>query len=82
MGVGDLSVGKALIDSWRAWRGPALDMFGDLPFGACDLISNDPVDPLPAMVTTEWFDDLPDDAIDILIKATVPAPPSNTRTLS
>ena len=44
-----------------------------MPFSANDSISQDPEDPMPAMITTEWFDELADDAIDILVKATVPA---------
>jgi hypothetical protein len=72
--VGDLDEGRALIDEWRTWSPPALDMFGEMPFSQADTISNDPVDPMPAMVTTEWFDELDDVAIDVLVEATVPAP--------
>ncbi|MGD9704335.1 MAG: FAD-binding oxidoreductase [Acidimicrobiia bacterium] len=71
---GDLAEGEALLDEWRNWRAPALDLFGPMPFSAADGISNDPVDPMPAMVTTEWFDVLADEAIDVLIRATVAAP--------
>ena len=71
---GDLAEGEALIDEWRTWKAPALDMFGPMPFSAADTISNDPVDPMPAMVTTEWFDELAEEAIDVLVKATVPEP--------
>lgn len=71
---GDLAEGEALVDQWRSWRAPVLDMFGPMPFSAADAISNDPVDPMPAMVTSEWFDTLPDEAIDILVKATVLEP--------
>ena len=69
---GDAAQGQALIDEWRAWRTPAVDMFGPMPFHLSDTISNDPVDPIPAMVSTEWFDDLPDAAIDVLVEATAP----------
>lgn len=69
---GDLAEGQRLIDTWRTWRTPAVDMFGPMPFSAADTISNDPVDPIPAMVSTEWFDTLPDAAIDTLVAATVP----------
>ncbi len=71
---GDLTEGQALIDGWRNWRTPAIDMFGAMPFSMADTISNDPVDPMPAMVTTEWFDALPDEAIDILVAAGAPRP--------
>ena len=69
---GDLAEGEALIDEWRSWRAPTFDMFGAMPFAMADTISNDPVDPIPAMVTTEWFDTLPDDAIDVLVLAGAP----------
>jgi FAD/FMN-containing dehydrogenase len=71
---GDLDEGQALVDEWRQWRPPVMDMFGPMPYAANDAISQDPVDPMPAMVTTEWFDTLPDDAIDVLLRAAVPAP--------
>jgi hypothetical protein len=72
--VGDLFGGQALVDQWRKWRTPALDMFGPIPFTMADTISNDPVDPLPAVVTTEWFDTLSDEAIDVLVDAGTPRP--------
>lgn len=69
---GDVAQGEALVDEWRRWHAPTIDMFGAMPFSMADTISNDPVDPIPAMVTTEWFDTLPDDAIDVLVLAGAP----------
>ena len=69
---GDLVAGEALIDEWRSWHTPTIDMFGAMPFTMADTISSDPVDPMPAMVTTEWFDTLPDEAIDVLVAAGTP----------
>jgi hypothetical protein len=71
---GDLLDGEALINGWRSWREPVLDMFGPMPFSMADTISNDPVDPMPAMVTTEWFDTIPQQVIDTLVGAAVPQP--------
>jgi hypothetical protein len=71
---GDLLDGEALINRWRSWRTPALDMFGPMPFSMADTISNDPVDPLPGMVTTELLDSIPDAAIEVLVNATVSQP--------
>ncbi len=68
---GDLAAGETLIDQWRTWRTPAIDMFGPMPLTEAGHISNDPVDPMPAGGTTEWFDTLPDAAIDVLVGATV-----------
>jgi hypothetical protein len=71
---GDLLDGEALINGWRSWRAPALDMFGPMPFAMCDTISQDPVDPVPAMVTTELLDTIPDEVIATLVSAAVPQP--------
>jgi len=71
---GDLDAGRQLIDGWREWHAPVIDMFGPIPFSAADTISDDPADPMPVMVTSEWADALTDEVIDILVTATVPAP--------
>lgn len=71
---GDLAAGQELIDEWRGWRQPALDMFGPIPFTEADTISNDPVDPMPALMTSELFDTLPDEAIAAIVRAAAPAP--------
>jgi FAD/FMN-containing dehydrogenase len=70
----DVDRGRELIDQWRAWREPELDMFGPMPFGQADAISMDPVDPMPALATGEWFDTVHDNAIDIVIDAVIPPP--------
>ncbi|MGV9712058.1 FAD-binding protein [Gordonia sp. NPDC003424] len=69
---GDLEEGKAIVDEWRAWQEPLVDMWTELPFAAADAISMDPTDPMPAMVTTEWLDTLPEDAIDIMTTRIMP----------
>ena len=56
---------------------PPFDMFGPMPFSMADTISNDPHDPMPAMVTTEWVDTLPDEVIDIVVNATTPTGDAN-----
>lgn len=71
---GDLTVGAEIIDEWRRWKTPEIDMWAEMPFTAADAISMDPTDPMPAMVTTEWMNDLPDAAIDILVDRVLPAP--------
>lgn len=71
---GDLAAGQELVDEWRAWQAPVLDMFGPIPFSMADTISNDPVDPMPAMVTSELFDTLADEAIRSIVHAAAPAP--------
>ena len=76
---GDLDAGRAVVDEWREWRTPVVDMWGALPFAAIDAVSMDPTEPMPVMVTTEWFDDLPDVAVDIVAARVRPAPASAPR---
>jgi hypothetical protein len=70
---GPVEEGQALVDTWRSWAAPELDMFGPMPFSAVETISNDPVDPMPAAVTTEWLTGLTPEVIDVLCAATLPA---------
>lgn len=69
---GDLREGQVLLDQWREWQAPVMDLFGPMPFTEIATVSNDPVDPIPAMVTTEWFDHLVDEAIDVVVRAAFP----------
>jgi FAD/FMN-containing dehydrogenase len=71
---GDLAEGAAVIDEWRDWHPPVIDMFGPMPFAMNDAISQDPPDPIPAQVSTEWFDVLEDEAVEVLVKAALPEP--------
>ncbi|GAB4012005.1 FAD-binding oxidoreductase [Nocardioides ultimimeridianus] len=52
---GDPAEAEALVDLWRRWRAPAMDMFGPLPFAEMAHISNDPLDRVPAAVTGRWL---------------------------
>ncbi|MEE4024638.1 FAD-binding protein [Gordonia sp. PKS22-38] len=71
---GDVADGARVIDEWRQWKTPEVDLWAEMPFAAADAISMDPTDPLPAMVTTEWLDELPDAAIDIVVDRVRPKP--------
>lgn len=70
--TGDLEAGAALIDDWRAWRAPAIDMFGPLPFSQSAMISQDPEDPSPAVVSGAWLRELDDATLETLMRFTVP----------
>ncbi len=67
--VGSDEDGAELLRHWRDWRAPELDMWGRMPFADVATISNDPLDPLAAVVTTEWLDHLGDTAVDVLVRA-------------
>ncbi|WP_088317480.1 FAD-binding oxidoreductase [Kineosporia sp. R_H_3] len=64
---GDAAQGTELLDDWRRWRTPLVDAWADMPFGEVGSISHDPVDPMPAYVTTEQLDSLPDEALDLFV---------------
>lgn len=70
--AGPAQDGEALLAHWRDWRAPVIDDFRERPFTESDQISQDPVDPLPALSTCEWLRDLSDEAADALIACTFP----------
>jgi FAD/FMN-containing dehydrogenase len=72
--AGDLAEGERVMSFWRDWQPPVMDMFGPMPFAAADMISQDPRDPVPAIVSSEWFDRLDDEAIEVIVAAALPAP--------
>lgn len=65
---GDPAQGRELLDAWRGWRAPEVDGWADLPFSEVGSISHDPTDPMPAMVTTELLDTLPDAAVEAVVE--------------
>jgi FAD/FMN-containing dehydrogenase len=60
--------GKLLVDQWRAWAAPIIDMVGIVPFSEVATISADPVDPLAAAVANELFNELTDEAIEVFTR--------------
>ncbi|MHC3002012.1 FAD-binding oxidoreductase [Gordonia sp. GN26] len=73
---GDIATGRVIVDEWRNWRTPLVDLWDEMPFDAVDAISMDPTEPMPVMVTTEWFDELHDEAIDVVAGRARPEPGS------
>jgi hypothetical protein len=69
---GPVEQGEALVNSWREWKTPLIDAFQAMPFTQVAQISSDPVDPMPASVTTGWLRELTSDAIDTIIQYGVP----------
>lgn len=64
--TGPMAAGAALVDEWRQWKAPEIDMWGPMPFSEVAGISMDPVDPLPAQVSTEWLSSISDGVIEVL----------------
>jgi len=70
--AGPTEKGEKLLDFWRAWQSPTIDEFQARPFTEADNISKDPVNPMPALFTGEWINDLSDEVVDTLIRHTFP----------
>lgn len=66
---GDPAEGAKLVDAWREWRAPAMDMFGPMPFTEAATISNDPEDPMPGMTGSRWLTSLDSHVIEALLEA-------------
>ena len=67
---GDLDEGRALLDAWRAVMPPEIDEWDEMSFADVAAISNDPVDPMPCVVTGGWLDRLDDEVGEVLSDAT------------
>ena len=65
---GPVEEGESLIQGWLDWKAPINNDFRIMPFREVASISQDPVDPMPAYHNGAWVRDLPDDAIDTIVK--------------
>jgi FAD/FMN-containing dehydrogenase len=70
--TGPIEIGETLLAYWRAWQEPLIDDFKARPFTEADVISQDPVDPMPALLSGEWLTDLTEEAAEALIEYTLP----------
>lgn len=67
--AGEDAGGEELLRHWRDWQTPEFDLWGPMPFSQVAMISNDPVDPIGGMSTSEWLVDLRDTVGEILVGA-------------
>ncbi|MCB0107241.1 MAG: FAD-binding oxidoreductase [Caldilineaceae bacterium] len=70
--TGSVEAGEALIRPWLEWQAPLANLFGPLPFSQVAMISNDPLDPMPAMSSGAWLRELSDAAIDTIVRYALP----------
>ncbi|CAN5705753.1 FAD-binding oxidoreductase [soil metagenome] len=64
--------GEELIAPMRSLATPLLDTFGQFPFSAIDLVSADPIDPMPVWETSMMFDEFPEEAVEALLAVNGP----------
>lgn len=69
---GSVEKGEPLLKHWRDWQIPFVDDFKVLPFSNAALISNDPVEPLPAYSNSVWLKDISDETVDVMLRYAAP----------
>jgi len=67
--AGNAGEGQALIQPWLDWRTPGSNTFHEMPFSEIGTIQNDPVAPTASAGSSEMFDTLSDEAIDIIVRS-------------
>ncbi|MBI1278045.1 MAG: FAD-binding protein [Anaerolineaceae bacterium] len=67
---GTIEKGEELLKWWREWQAPVIDDFKAIPFTMADVISNDPVDPVPDHSSAVWLREINEDVFDLMIKYT------------
>ena len=65
---GPIEQGQSLLKFWRDWQAPLIDDFVARPFADIAKVSNDPVDPSPALSSGAWLNDLSDETMATLIE--------------
>ena len=70
----DLTAGEELVNEWRDWRAPEIDLWGPLPFARSAEISQDPVDPMPACTTGRWVSGLSEELLEVMVEAVLGEP--------
>jgi hypothetical protein len=74
--VGSLEQGEEYVREWLEWVTPIHNTMRLMPFTEVGTISNDPVNPLPGYLDSEMFNELTDEAIDVIVRyVTDPASP-------
>ncbi len=64
---GPIEKGEELLKWWRKWQAPIVDDFKAIPFTMADTISNDPVAPSAAQVSSSWLREISDDMLDVML---------------
>lgn len=66
--AGGAAEGEPWMRPWLDWRAPLDDAFHEMPFSEIGTITNDPVDPVADYGSSDMFDDLSDEAIDVIVR--------------
>ena len=70
--TGDADTGAELLAPMRACATPLIDAVQTMPYAAIGMVHADPVDPMPAVETSDLLRELPGDAVDALLRVAGP----------
>lgn len=70
---GPVDEGPGVFAPWSTWREPMMAMVSALPTTQIGVISDDPVDPMPALLTSVSLADIDVEVVNILLSHTLPA---------
>lgn len=65
---GPAAEGAALMQPWLDWHAPVENTLRLMPFAEIGTIADDPVEPRPTHTSNELFDDLSDEALDVIVR--------------
>ncbi len=65
--AGSAVEGEQWLQPWLRWQAPISNAFREMPFSGSS-ISNDPADPMAQYGSSDMFDELSDDAIDLIVR--------------
>jgi FAD/FMN-containing dehydrogenase len=65
--AGSASEAEPWIRPWLDWRTPIDNAFREMPFSQVGTITDDPADPIAEYGSSDMFDDLSDEAIDVIV---------------
>ena len=66
--AGTAADGEKWLRPWREWRTPLEDAFREMPFAEVGAITNDPTEPVAEFGSSEMFDELSDEAVDVILR--------------
>lgn len=66
--AGSAVEGEQWLRPWLDWQAPVSNAFREMPFSEIASITNDPTDPMAQYCSSDMFDELPDEAIDVIVR--------------
>lgn len=65
--AGSANEGEQWLQPWLNWQAPMNNTFREMPFSEIPSITNDPVDPMAQYGSSDMFNELSDEAIDVIV---------------